>query len=735
MPLELNGHFYTNFTADPEVYNDELKGCIVETMEKMEDKPADDKHPIMLLGKIQSGKTRTFEGVMSLAFDNGFDVCIVLTKGTKALTKQTFERIRQDFDQFIPSRMQVYDIMSMPTLSRFVLGRKLVFIVKKEDDNLLRLQEALLLDYPELGEKRILMIDDEADFSSVGYSGKKRDVSAMRVVAKQINDIRSRLPNSLLLQVTATPYTLYLQPKDIVIRGNEFLPVKPSHTVLVPVHGEYIGGDVYFPEVDADDGEINHADHIHVSVPDNELLVLKKRDLRRLNLQQTLTAPSIEVLRKAIATFIIGTTIRRIQTENLGREADFYSFLVHTQTGRSAHDWQEEVVYNLRKAMTEAAENQDPILMELFEECYADLTQSVTAAGFPTPPLDTVIQHAIQALQDEYLSISKVNSDEEVLAMLDLSGQLSLTSPMNIFIGGQILDRGITISNLIGFYYGRAPKKFQQDTVLQHSRMYGFRSLEDIAVTRFYTTVDIHSAMRRMQESDAALRRRLQPGNEDPSVICIQIAADNSIIPCNPNKILLSQVTTLRPYKRLLPVGFQSGYRTHIAGTVTMIDGLIADHQVEGNPNAPFLMPLQAVVTILRRIYGTLEFEEAGYPSNLDEMIGALTHLSQNSPNEAERGLVWVLWRGDREINRFKANGRFSNAPDTSTQEGRAARDVAIDTPALMLLRQNGRAEDNWRGTPFYWPVLLTPLHTKTALFANQVIEDDLAGHNDDDQD
>jgi len=41
-----------------------------------------------------------------------------------------------------------------------------------------------------------------------------------------------------------------------------------------------------------------------------------------------------------------------------------------------------------------------------------------------------------------------------------------------MFIGGQILDRGITIGNLIGFYYGRNPNRFQQDTVLQHSRMY-----------------------------------------------------------------------------------------------------------------------------------------------------------------------------------------------------------------------------------------------------------------------
>src|SRR2546430_11826954 len=49
------------------------------------------------------------------------------------------------------------------------------------------------------------------------------------------------------------------------------------------------------------------------------------------------------------------------------------------------------------------------------------------------------------------------------------------------------LDRGVTLANLIGFYYGRRPQKFQQDTVLQHSRMYGYRR-DDLAVTRFYTS-------------------------------------------------------------------------------------------------------------------------------------------------------------------------------------------------------------------------------------------------------
>jgi hypothetical protein len=57
------------------------------------------------------------------------------------------------------------------------------------------------------------------------------------------------------------------------------------------------------------------------------------------------------------------------------------------------------------------------------------------------------------------------------MALLDERAELKLRTPFNIFVGGNILDGGITISNLIAFYYGRNPRTMQADTVLQHSRM------------------------------------------------------------------------------------------------------------------------------------------------------------------------------------------------------------------------------------------------------------------------
>ncbi|MBK9610659.1 MAG: hypothetical protein IPO34_04250 [Dehalococcoidia bacterium] len=159
--------------------------------------------------------------------------------------------------------------------------------------------------------------------------------------------------------------------------------------------------------------------------------------------------------------------------------------------------------------------------------------------------------------------ITKVNSERQVEELLDDEGQLRLRTLLNLFIGGQILDRGITVANLIGFFYGRRPNVYQQDTVLQHSRMFGFRPMEDLTVTRFYTAHRIYEAMRRMHESDVALRREIQT-NPDSPVVFIQRDAAGQVIACSPNKILLSRRRRCgrsRAASRGVPDGLQDADR------------------------------------------------------------------------------------------------------------------------------------------------------------------------------
>lgn len=692
------------------------------TVERLRSVQTSAEHPGMLLGKIQSGKTKTFLGVIALAFDNGFDVAIILTKGTKALARQTLARVRREFAQFhADDQLQMHDIMTVPAgLTGYELNQKLIFVAKKQTDNLDRLAVLFRDTYRQLAAKRVLFIDDEADYASIGFRNSQANGMFANTTTVQIDGLRALLANSAYLQVTATPYALYLQPQDLAINGNAFRPVRPAFTELVPVHPDYIGSDYYFDRsLEAD----TVASFVYHPVTATELLILRQSDRRRFRIEEALTSSAIPALQSALCNFIIGGIIRRLQDQHAGQPLKKFSFLVHTEAARAAHAWQEEIVTALNTQLTEAVDGRPGVLRGLFAKAYDDLARSVRVLDHYLPPQATVVDAAFDALRQGWLMITKVNSERQVEELLDDEGQLRLRTPLNLFIGGQILDRGITIANLIGFFYGRRPQMYQQDTVLQHSRMFSFRPLQDLTVTRFYTEPQINTAMRRMHESDVALRETIDRDPELP-VIFIQRDAQGRVVPCSPNKILASNTTTLRPFKRILPVGFQTDYAVRVRSAVAQIDRRLAEIAPQAGFEQPFEIPLRLANELLSLIEPTLLMErEEGYDFDWNAALAALSYMSHSSQQPQRRGFVWCLVRDNRNISRRVASGShavYSDAPDTTRTEGDIARRVAIDMPMLMLIKQNGAEAQGWRGTPFYWPVIWAPQNTPIAIFAHE---------------
>src|SRR5947207_3045050 len=99
--------------------------------------------------------------------------------------------------------------------------------------------------------------------------------------------------------------------------------------------------------------------------------------------------------------------------------------------------------------------------------------------------------------------------------------------------------------------------------------------------------------------------------------------------------------------------------------------------------------------------------------------IAALEQLSRACKKSDLKGKVWLLVAKDRNVARYREEGRFSNAPDTKQQKD-LARAKAEDIPVLMLLRQNGDEAKGWRGLPFWWPVILTSRSSATVIFATR---------------
>ena len=161
-------------------------------------------------------------------------------------------------------------------------------------------------------------------------------------------------------------------------------------------------------------------------------------------------------------------------------------FILHTETTKVRHEWQETVVnacIQNFKALAHADLNNFRALVASYWDYFHYSVSKLSANAMPSA--DIVFEEVCRALDLGYVQVVKVNSDSDTLSLMDdESGQLKLSSPLMVFVGGSILDRGISIENLISFYYGRSPRRFQIDSVLQHLRRFGPRPMEDMAVTR-----------------------------------------------------------------------------------------------------------------------------------------------------------------------------------------------------------------------------------------------------------
>jgi hypothetical protein len=157
---------------------------------------------------------------------------------------------------------------------------------------------------------------------------------------------------------------------------------------------------------------------------------------------------------------------------------------------------------------------------------------------------------------------------------------------------------------------------------------------------------------------------------------------------------------------------------------VCQIDAIL-DQAVAGqDPSEPFEVSLAFALDLLRRIAPTLIMEaELGYEFDWQAARAALEYMSGRATNSNNRGKVWCLVRRDRNLSRFQpALGPpyFSDAPDTAQREGAIARRVAIDIPLLIMIRQNGTEDQGWKGTAFYWPVIMAQESIPLSIFAHE---------------
>ncbi len=711
--------FYSRL-RDTRKDGDELAACIDRVVKQLEDDPTSGDRPGMLLGKIQSGKTRAFVGVIARAFDRGFDIAVVFTKGTKTLSAQTVARLTHDLREFIDEdEILVFDIMQPPgKLTKSEQRRKLVIVAKKQAKNLERMINLFDTDYPDLKGRRVLIVDDEADLASVRFVRKKDqpDIEQGKI-ADQMDAMRGLVGKVAYLQVTATPYSLYLQPDSYEGEEEEgyvFKPKKPAFTELLPIHSGYVGGDDYFIAPIENDPR----SFLFVEVPRDEQDALRRPDQRRIRQERVLDSPNTRGLVRAIMTFILAGCLRRWQQADAGEKRRKYAMVIHNDTQKAAHAWQDQVIEWVFDAATAAATDHPQTLRPIFDAAYADLGASIEADKGRMPKSGEAFEMFIEALQSGDVVRERVNSDTAVMALLDDQAELKLRTPFNVFIGGNILDRGITIPNLIAFYYGRNPRTMQADTVLQHSRMYGNRDRRDLAVTRFYTSRDVYDRLFTINEFENALREAFESGAHEQGVVFIQADAANRVRPCAPNKLLLSNVVAVRPSGLYLPTGFQTRTGRELAAAERYLNVLIP----KGTRDTQRFVEIDrgTALHIIAIVEKTLEFSDNEF--EWDAMRGLLDYYSD--VRDGGDGKVLMLAETGRKLSRERSGDKSG----LSILGGGVIRNLVLDPlrskPALVLLQQEGSRDLGWSGHQFWWPILAAPGTVEPCVFATKVAAD-----------
>lgn len=703
--------FYERLSARRED-DERLQKCVANVVAKL-DGATDPRRPGMLLGKIQSGKTRAFLGVIALAFDLGFDIAIVLTKGTKTLAQQTVKRIGRDFREFIADdEIFLFDIMAAPeSLTKAELRRKIIIVAKKQVHNMGRIQTLLTETYPQLKSKRVLLVDDEADLASVRFTRKKGESAYDQGrIATQMDELRRTVSAISFLQVTATPYSLYLQPDSYdgsTQAKDVFHPKRPAFTELLPIHDAYVGGETYFGGHGANDPRY----YLYVEVADREHDALRSVDGRTIRDDHLWTSRNIEKLRHAVSTFILAVAVRRRQQERAGEPQQKYAMIIHNDTQRKAHSWQWETVNKLVALFERAATDGDTRLRESFDLAYADLKRSVSADGGHMPSIDKAYEEFVGLIEDGELNVQRVNSDVELEPLLDAdTAELKLRTKANVFIGGSILDRGITVPNLIAFYYGRNPKRMQADTALQHSRMYGARPKADVAVTRFYTSRAVYNRLSQIHDLETALRAAFESGAQDGGVVFIKSGRSGAVVPCAPNKIALSNVVAIRPNDILLPTGFDTVAASRLEAVTKKVDALVPAACQDTGRFAK--IDLGHAMKVISTIEPTLVFEgiTAFDWSAMRALL--LYHAKQSG------GDVAILAETGRRLSK-EASGDRSGISILGTEKLRSlVRDPSRDKPALILLKQVGGQGLGWKAGPFWWPMLAVTRHGAPCVFA-----------------
>ena len=626
----------------------------------------------------RAGKTNASIAAVALANANGFKAFVVLTSDNTWLGKQTADRFRDQLGAGAgPIVKNWLDWRRDPagfarTISSYMDDTGVVLVSTKNAKNLENLATVLRL----AGARKVpgMILDDEADNASLNTNAArmaKGKTSEASKIFEQIGELRSTMPNHVFVQITATPQSLLLQGLDH--------PMRPAWHVLVEPGTDYVGGKVFFRD----------ASHYLVHVDDEELASLRAGKIKP---GQRWVIP--DGLVRATCCFLVGTAHQYI----LHGRADILSMLIHIDHKKVSHETVQEALQryllHLDKALRDKL-SESRKLEARNQLAWAHAELSKTEPNLP--PLDFVI---------DWLQRSLRNADPEVINADNPNRKPEYRYGMNFLIGGNRLGRGVTIEGLTTTYYGRDAKTKMMDTVHQHARMFGYRK-QLLPITRVFSAQNILGALQDIYQSDEGTRNVIEA---DGALTVKPVWVGPRLRPTRANVLNPADIEAVVGGRAIWPSELIVS-PTKIREPLQLLEDLLS----------PFADPknyYEVDINFLQEILHLMPSQSVPARPWADDRVQQILEAVQRPPISVKKGYINVR-RG-----RGKSNEGFSVDYEKQQISGfaegtqiREARRLFQGFPILLLRKQRGAKEQNWKGHPFYAPTFIIPQSKFAFLF------------------
>jgi hypothetical protein len=489
----------------------------------------------LVVGSVQSGKTGNFLGVACKALDAGYKLVIILAGIHNSLRAQTQIRMEEGllgyntdsslfFEQAstkvgvgtlsfpdlpvnsMTSRSETGDFKASNLGTVLHLGETPFIVVVKKHASILNNLRAWLTQKAAFRDIPMLVIDDEADHSSINTkksrTGTVNGVPAAEVDPSKINqrirELLGAFEKSAYVGYTATPFAnIFVDPKASHEKfGDDLFP--RNFIVSLPPPDTYVSVDKVFGRNGDPDSGLEEREGLPLTRPVTDFDKVFPPKAKSDFIPEALP----DSLKEAVNAFLLVCTARYAR----GQTTKHNSMLVHVARfvdaqGKLAELVKTELLFLQRRISLET--DGTPVslrneLRSLWESDFISTTRKVSDPDCPEMSWDEIeasLHPAISKIR--VLEINGSSAD-----ILDYEKHRA-TGVSLIAVGGDKLSRGLTLEGLSVSYYMRVTKMY--DSLLQMGRWFGYRP-GYVDLCRIYTSPDLIAWYRHVALAEAELR-------------------------------------------------------------------------------------------------------------------------------------------------------------------------------------------------------------------------------------